>query len=54
LPAVTLALVYVAHILRMVRSSVIDTAGADYILMARMKGVPEKQIVLRGSVAQIV
>ena len=47
LPAVTLALVYMAHILRMVRSSVIDTAGADYILMARMKGVPERQIVLR-------
>ena len=47
LPAVTLALVYVAHILRMVRSSVIDTAGADYILMARMKGVPERQIVRR-------
>jgi peptide/nickel transport system permease protein len=47
LPAVTLALVYMAHILRMVRSSVIDTAGADYILMARMKGVPERQIVRR-------
>jgi peptide/nickel transport system permease protein len=47
LPAVTLALVYMAHILRMVRSSVIDTAGAEFILMARMKGVPERQIVLR-------
>jgi peptide/nickel transport system permease protein len=47
LPAVTLALVYVAHILRMVRSSVIETAGADFILMARMKGVPERRIVLR-------
>ncbi|MCX7299362.1 MAG: ABC transporter permease [Rhodobacterales bacterium] len=47
LPAVTLALVYVAHILRMVRSSVIDTAGADFILMARMKGVPERRIVRR-------
>jgi peptide/nickel transport system permease protein len=47
LPAVTLALVYIAHILRMVRSSVIDTAGADFILMARMKGVPERQIVRR-------
>lgn len=47
LPAVTLALVYMAHILRMVRSSVIDTAGADYILMARLKGVPERQIVRR-------
>ena len=47
LPAVTLALVYVAHILRMVRSSVIDTAGADFVLMARMKGVPERQVVRR-------
>jgi len=47
LPAVTLALVYIAHILRMVRSSVIETAGADFILMARMKGVPERRIVLR-------
>ncbi|MCC5973747.1 MAG: ABC transporter permease [Rubellimicrobium sp.] len=47
LPAVTLALVYIAHILRMVRSSVIDTMEADFILMARMKGVPERRIVWR-------
>lgn len=47
LPALTLALVYIAHILRMVRSSVIDTMGADFILMARMKGVPEHRIVVR-------
>jgi len=47
LPAATLALVYIAHILRMVRSSVIETAGADFVLMARMKGVPERRIVLR-------
>lgn len=47
LPAITLALVFMAHILRMVRSSVIDTADADFVLMARMKGVPERRIVLR-------
>jgi peptide/nickel transport system permease protein len=47
LPAVTLALVYTAHILRMVRSSVIDTAGAEFVLMARLKGVPERRVVLR-------
>ena len=47
LPAITLALVYIAHILRMVRSSVIETMAADFILMARMKGVPERRIVLR-------
>lgn len=47
LPAITLALVYIAHILRMVRSSVIEVSGADFVLMARMKGVPERRIVLR-------
>lgn len=47
LPAITLALVYIAHILRMVRSSVIETMDADFVLMARMKGVPERRIVLR-------
>jgi peptide/nickel transport system permease protein len=47
LPAITLALVYIAHILRMVRSSVIDTLDADFVLMARIKGVPERRIVLR-------
>jgi peptide/nickel transport system permease protein len=45
LPAVTLALVFMAHILRLVRSSVIDTAGADFVLMARLKGLPERRVI---------
>jgi len=47
LPTVTLALIMVAHILRMVRSSVIDTLESDFVLMARLKGVPFRRIVWR-------
>src|SRR5690606_3824634 len=47
LPTVTLALITVAHILRMVRSSVIDTLESDFVLMARLKGVPFRRIVWR-------
>jgi len=47
LPAITLALILMAHIMRMVRSSVIDVMESDFVLMARLKGVPRRQIVLR-------
>ncbi len=47
LPTVTLMLIMVAHILRMVRSSVIDTLESDFVLMARLKGVPFRRIVWR-------
>jgi peptide/nickel transport system permease protein len=47
LPTVTLTLIMVAHILRMVRSSVIDTLESDFVLMARLKGVPFRRIVWR-------
>ncbi|MBM3519202.1 MAG: ABC transporter permease [Alphaproteobacteria bacterium] len=47
LPAATLTLILAAHIMRMVRSSVIDVLDSDYVLMARLKGVPRRQIVWR-------
>lgn len=47
LPAVTLTLVLTAHILRMVRSSVIEVLESDYVLMAKLKGIPFRRIVLR-------
>ena len=47
LPIVTLALVMTAHILRMVRTSVIDVMASDYIQMARLKGVPDGRMVFR-------
>jgi peptide/nickel transport system permease protein len=47
LPIVALSLVMTAHILRMVRTSVIDVLASDYVQMARLKGVPYWRIVFR-------
>ena len=47
LPIVALALVMTAHILRMVRTSVIDVMASDYVQMAQLKGVPYWQMVFR-------
>ena len=47
LPIVTLALVMTAHILRMVRTSVIDVMASDYVQMAQLKGVPYWRMVFR-------
>ena len=47
LPIIALALVMTAHILRMVRTSVIDVMASDYIQMARLKGVPYWRMVFR-------
>lgn len=45
LPMVTLALVMMAHILRMIRSAMIDVMASDFVQMARLKGVPYWHIV---------
>jgi len=47
LPIITLTLIMVAHILRLVRTNMIDVMTSDYVQMARLKGVPERQIVFR-------
>ena len=47
LPIITLTLIMVAHILRLVRTNMIDVMTSDYVQMARLKGVPDRQIVFR-------
>jgi peptide/nickel transport system permease protein len=47
LPVVTLALVIIPYIMRMTRASMIEALESDYVEMARLKGVPASQIVLR-------
>ena len=47
LPIIVLSMVMTAHILRMVRSSVIETMASDYVQMATLKGVPYWQVVFR-------
>ncbi len=50
LPVIVLAMVMTAHILRMVRSSVISVMSGEYVQMAVLKGVPYWQIVFRHAI----
>jgi peptide/nickel transport system permease protein len=47
LPIITLTLIMVAHILRLVRTNMIDVMTSDYVQMAKLKGVPYWQIVFK-------
>lgn len=47
LPIITLTFIMVAHILRLVRTSMVDVMLSDYVQMARLKGVPAMQIVFQ-------
>ncbi|MEL6172079.1 MAG: ABC transporter permease, partial [Pseudomonadota bacterium] len=44
---IVLTLVMVAHIMRMVRSSVIEVMAGEFVQMATLKGVPYWRIVMR-------
>jgi peptide/nickel transport system permease protein/oligopeptide transport system permease protein len=47
LPAVTLAVVPLAVIARLTRSSLLNALGEDYIRVARAKGLPRRKVVYR-------
>ena len=47
LPIITLTLIMVAHILRLVRTNMIDVLTSDYVQMAILKGVPHWSIVFK-------
>jgi peptide/nickel transport system permease protein len=47
LPAVTLGAALAAILTRMVRSSMIEELGADYIRTARAKGLSERRVLFR-------
>jgi peptide/nickel transport system permease protein len=47
LPIITLTFIMVAHILRLVRTNMIDVMESDYVRMARLKGVPIRKIVFQ-------
>lgn len=46
LPALTLALVIIAHMFRMTRTALIQALGETYIETARLKGLSERQVIL--------
>jgi oligopeptide transport system permease protein len=45
LPALVLAAPYVAYVARLMRSSMLETLGQDFIRTARAKGLPESRVV---------
>ncbi|HEX2031414.1 MAG TPA: nickel ABC transporter permease [Actinomycetota bacterium] len=47
LPALALALGEAAVVARLMRSSLLEVLGEDYIMTARAKGVPERRVVIR-------
>lgn len=46
LPALTLTLVIVAHMMRMTRAAIINLLASPYIEMARLKGLPPGRIIV--------
>ncbi len=47
LPAITLTLVIVAHMMRMTRAAIINLMASPYIEMADLKGISRSQIIIR-------
>jgi len=47
LPALTLTLVVLAHMMRMTRAAIINLLASPYIEMARLKGMSRSHIILR-------
>jgi peptide/nickel transport system permease protein len=47
LPAATLVLVSVPYLGRLLRASMIDVLQSEYVLWARLKGMPERTVILR-------
>jgi len=45
LPMITLGIPYAGSMLRMTRSTMLETIRADYVRTARAKGVPERKII---------
>ena len=47
LPALTMVLVVVAHMMRMTRAAIINLLASPYIEMARLKGTPAWKVIVR-------
>ena len=50
LPCITLLLVVLAHMMRMTRASIIGALTSPYIEMARLKGVPERAVIVNHAI----
>jgi oligopeptide transport system permease protein len=50
LPAITLAGPYVAYIARLMRTSMLEVLGADFVRTARAKGLSEQRVVFKHAI----
>lgn len=54
LPAATLALAIIPYVSRMLRASTIDVLESDYVMMARLKGLPNRVVLWRHSLPNAI
>jgi len=54
MPVVTLAIAVVPYIARFMRASLIEVLESDYVEMARLKGLPERTVVLRHAIPNAI
>jgi peptide/nickel transport system permease protein len=47
LPSITLGTGFAAELTKLIRSSLLETLGQDYIRTARAKGIPERLVILK-------
>lgn len=47
LPAVTVSLTYISTYIRLIRNNMIENMKEDYVLYARVRGIPEKTILVK-------
>jgi peptide/nickel transport system permease protein len=52
--AITLMLAIAPHIIRIMRAAMIDVLDSDYVEMARLKGVPERAVIVRHAVPNAI
>jgi oligopeptide transport system permease protein len=50
LPAITLAGPYIAYVARLMRSSMLEVLGSDFVRTARAKGLPESKAIYKHTV----
>ena len=54
LPAATLVLAVVPYVSRIMRGSMIEVLESDYVTMARLKGLPEREVIWRHAVPNAI
>jgi peptide/nickel transport system permease protein len=47
LPVLTLTLAIIPYLSRLIRASLIEALNSDYVIMARLKGLPTRTILIR-------